>query len=240
VRFWLAKIRLFYFILSRAAQSQLDLLKSKLKQSLDKEKILPKITQQAKRLHDATRDQKDILHRIKERERERYKANAPIDMNVRQDNETQRDFLVRTGKITPFDHLPEYHVKKHDTEATANTVFPGTGHDMSHTNLYAPSHYAAESSSTSLKRKLEDDEYIEDDQDQDEPSVDDLILDDDDDELVLKKPVIQKLDEIYEDDGSEANYQKRLNDWIHNRRIMRYRATHVIAVFEMGETSYEH
>jgi DNA excision repair protein ERCC-6 len=215
------------------AQKQLDVLKSKLKESIDQEKILPKITQQAKRLHDATRDRNDILHRIKERERERCKVKTPIDMNQRQDNETQREFLVRTGKITPFDHLPEYHVKKHHTEATANPIFPGTGHGMSHKNLHAPSHYAAESSALStapLKRKLEEDEYNEDEDDDEDYNdlKDDLILDEDDQELVTKKPIVKKLDEIYDDDGSEVNYQKRLSDWIHNRKIMRYQVTHVI------------
>lgn len=205
----------------------MDTLKLKLKESQNEEKLLPKITQQAKRLRDATRDKNDILHRMQDRERERYKSVTPVNINTKQDNETQRDFLVRTGKITPFDHLPESDIKKHDTEATANLIFPGTGHGMSHKNLHAPNHYAAEPSTSSalLKRKMEDDEYIADEDDHNDE--DDLILDESDEEIVTKKHVVKKVDQVYKDDGSEMSYQKRLNDWIHNRKIMRYRATHV-------------
>jgi DNA excision repair protein ERCC-6 len=224
-------------------------LKVKLKESIDKEKLLPKITEQAKKLRDATQDEKDIIERMKDRERERLRTVSPLDKNARQDNETQRDYLVRTGKITPFDHLPEatHRTRQYNTEATSNSVFPGSGHnDMSHKNLYAPSHRAtiASSSSTSTqrKRKLDDEEdddfqdsLAEDDEDEYKlVNVDEedgsILLDSGDEDVLLadkKKHVVRKLDEIYNDDGSEMNYRKRLNDWVHNRKIMRYQVTHV-------------
>lgn len=202
----------------------------KLKESIDKEKLLPKVTEQAKKLRSATQDEKDILNRIKDRENERLKAITPLDKNVRQDDETQREYLVRTGKITPFSNMPEgtRRMKQYDTDATSNTVFPGS---MSHKNLHAPIHRAASSS----KRKLEtsDDEDFElkhDEEDNEYKLEDDTILLDSGDEDVLKekkKHTIKKLDEIYDDDGSEMNYQNRLNDWVHNRKIMRYQVTHV-------------
>lgn len=206
----------------RIAQKQLDSLKLKLKESLDKEKLLPKITQQAKRLRLATQDEQDILNRMNDREHERLKSITPVDRNLRQDNETQRDYLVRTGKITPF--MPDQNViKRYDTEATANTVLPGS---MSHMNLHAPIHTA-----TKRKRVISDDEdsWHGDDDNDDEFALDDTTLDSGDEDVLAqkKKYSVKKLDEIYDDDGSEKNYKKRLNDWILNRKIMRYQATHV-------------
>lgn len=209
---------------------------------------MPKITEQAKRLRNATQDEKDIIGRIQDRERERLKTTKPIDENARQDNETQRDYLVRTGKITPFSHMPEatHQTKQYNTEATANPVFPGSSHGdvMSHKNLHAPVHTAVVASS-SRKRKLEsdsddglytndEDEKVESD-DEDTGYVDDeddlasLDLDDEDGISVKrKKKEVKKLGEIYDDDGSEANFKKRLDEWVRNRKIMRAQVTHVI------------
>ncbi|GAN09141.1 conserved hypothetical protein [Mucor ambiguus] len=223
------------------AQNQLETLKLKMKESADKEKFIPKINQQAKRLRDASKDKDDILGRMKDREKERYKAMVPVDKNARQDDETQRDFLVRTGKITPFDHLPQYHVKQREKDV----IFPGSAGQMSHQDLHAPSHKAEQpsTSSSSLKRKLsqnadDDDEYTDttmmDENDEDEYRQDGFIDEDstdlNDEEQASNKRVSRKLDEIYDDDGSKMNYKKRLQDWIHNRKIMRYQKTHEDAI----------
>lgn len=235
----------------RAAQKQLKTLKENLKKSNDTEKLMPKITEQARRLRNATQDEKDIVGRIEDREKERLKAVKSLDENARQDNETQRDYLVRTGKITPFSHMPEatHQTKHYNTEATANPVFPGSSHGdiMSHKNLHAPVHTAVDAT-LSRKRKLESDSddglYTNDDDgnvgsnDEDVEYLDDeeditaLDLDDEDGMFVnKKKKEIRKLDEMYDDDGSEANYQKRLDDWIRNRKIMRSQVTHVIHLY---------
>ncbi|RCI03157.1 hypothetical protein CU098_000671, partial [Rhizopus stolonifer] len=103
---------------------------------------------------------------------ERQQASVSLSQDQKQANETQRDYLVRTGKITPFDTNVSDH----------SVVFPGSGHVMSHQDLHVPSHKAT------LKPK--------------------------------------PLDETYEDDGSEEHYQKRLDDWIYQRKTMRYRVTH--------------
>ncbi|KAL0145871.1 DNA dependent ATPase [Mucor lusitanicus] len=227
-----------------AAQRQLETLKLKMKESLDKDKFTPKINQQAKRLRDANKDKDDILGRMKDREKQRYKAVVPVDKNVRQDDETQRDFLVRTGKITPFDHLPQYQAKQREK----NVIFPGSAGQMSHQDLHAPSHKAEQpSSSSSLKRKLsqydddnddDDDEYTDttrmDEDDEDEYRQDDFLDEDDtnldDEEQTSNKRASRKLDEIYDDDGSELNFRKRLQDWVHNRKIMRYQKAHEDAI----------
>lgn len=212
----------------RLAQKQLETLKIKLKESLDKEKLLSKVTEQANKLRNATQDEKDILSRLEDRENERLKLIKPMDKNAKQENETQREYLIRTGKVTPFSNLPQetHQTKLYDTNATSNTVFPGSGHMMSHQHLHAPQHQI-----TNNKRKVpssdeEDDEYKDEEEEEEEEST----LLDSDDEFDLsdkKKRSVKKLDEIYDDDGSETNYQKRLNDWIQQRQIMRNQVTHV-------------
>ncbi|CEP17812.1 hypothetical protein [Parasitella parasitica] len=222
-----------------AAQKQLDGLRLKMKESTDKEKFIPKINLQAKKLRDASKDKDDIMHRMKDREKQRYKAVVPVDKNTRQDDETQRDFLVRTGKITPFDHLPEYHINKQET----NVIFPGSATRMSHQDLHAPIHKAGQSSAR-LKRKVspekDEDDYrdastIEDDENQSMEDEDEE-YDDLDEEGYTRKRTIRKLDEIYDDDGLEINYRKRFQDWIHNRKIMRYQKNNEDAAnLSMGE-----
>lgn len=191
------------------AQKQLDSLKLKLKKEPNQEKLLLKITEQVKKLRDATQDERDILDRIKERQV------GPMDKNSRKKEETQREYLVRTGKITPFSNLSESSSKQYDTDATANTVFPGS---MSHQNLHAPVHTAT------LKRKVS--MMDEDTEDSGDEFTLDSANDSDDeytiDEDVIKKRTPKKLDEIYDDDGSEMNYQKRLIEWIQNRKVMRH------------------
>ncbi|KAI9343810.1 SNF2 family N-terminal domain-containing protein [Pilaira anomala] len=212
------------------AQKQLETLKIKLKESLDKEKLTSKITEQANKLRNATQDEKDILSRLKDRENERLKLIKPMDKNAKQENETQREYLIRTGKVTPFSNLPQetHQTKLYDTKATSNTVFPGSGHMMSHQHLHAPQHQI-----TSNKRKVsssdeEDDEYKDDEEEEEEEEEESTLLDSDDefDLSDKKKRSVKKLDEIYDDDGSETNYQKRLNDWIQQRQIMRNQVTH--------------
>ncbi|MBM6387294.1 MAG: DEAD/DEAH box helicase [Paenibacillus sp.] len=216
-----------HFFFFRAAQKQLDTLKLKLNESLDKEKLTTKITQQATKLRNAVQDEKDILARLQDRKDERLKSTLPADKkNTRQENETQREFLIRTGKVTPFSNLPE--TKLYDTTITSssaafNTVFPGSGHStMSHQNLHTPHHQVTN------KRKIsssdeEDDTYIDEEDDYTEETI---LLDDDDELFERKKHSLKKLDEIYNDDGSESNYQKRLTDWIQQRQIMRNQVTH--------------
>lgn len=204
---------------------------------MDKEKLTTKVTQQATKLRNAVQDEKDILARLKDRKDERLKSTlSPADKkNARQENETQREFLIRTGKVTPFSNLPE--TKLYDTtassssSATFNAIFPGSGHSsMSHQNLHTPHH----SQVVTRKRKPsssddeEDDAYVDEEDDYTEETI---LLDEDDDDgdeepLKRKKHALKKLDEIYNDDGSESNYQKRLTDWIQQRQIMRNQVTH--------------
>ncbi|KAI8378590.1 SNF2 family N-terminal domain-containing protein [Blakeslea trispora] len=215
-----------------AAQKQLDNLKMKMKDNLDKERWMPKITEQAQKLRNATQDKKDIIERMKDRHSERERALRPPSQNEKQINETQRDYLVRTGKITPFEQtLPPQHLTNHEV-SSSNTIFPGTENQMSHQHLHVPNHKASDLVASRSKRKLaqysdedDDGEYKESDDtvDEDEYMEEDEDLDDTEGN---QKHKIRKLDEIYEDDGLEQYYRKRLDDWIHNRRIMRYRVTH--------------
>lgn len=182
-----------------------------------------------KRLRDATQDKTDILSRIKEREEAR--THTPADENKKQKNETQREFLIRTGKINPFDQVSTE--QQATTSSRSNYIYPGTmqADTMSHQNLHVPSHKAIDTILPS-KRKVTDDNSDEDYKEDTQPKEDneehqeDEYLDEDDLPSSNQKHIVKKLDEIYEDDGSEVFYKKRLNDWIHNRKIMRYRVTH--------------
>lgn len=199
-----------------AAQEQLDKLKIKLKETDNVDKLIPKINEHTKKLREATRDEKDIVNRMKDRERRRVAVPPTIaTTSERQMDETQREYLIRTGKITPFSKLSEDQHKATITEESA-LALPGSRYaePISHQNLHAPIHQAEDIKPERQKKRQreEDDEYeLSEEEEEDEE----------------RKHTVPKLDEIYEDDGNESNYKHRLREWILNRNMMRYRTTHV-------------
>ncbi|CEI91751.1 hypothetical protein RMCBS344292_06032 [Rhizopus microsporus] len=198
-----------------AAQEQLDKLKIKLKETDNVDKLIPKINEHTKKLREATRDEKDIVNRMKDRERRRMAVPPTIaTTSERQMDETQREYLIRTGKITPFSKLSEDQHKATITEESA-LALPGSRYaePISHQNLHAPIHQAEGIKPERRKKRQreEDDEYeLSEEEEEDEE----------------RKHTVPKLDEIYEDDGNESNYKHRLREWILNRNMMRYRTTH--------------
>ncbi|ORY92326.1 SNF2 family N-terminal domain-domain-containing protein [Syncephalastrum racemosum] len=96
-------------------------------------KLLPKIDEQLARLRAAQRDKGDIERRMAERQKIRNKDSGQEDTNERRENESQRDFLIRTGKITPFAQLPDDEEdiegsSQGDSEPRSSKVFlPGSG-----------------------------------------------------------------------------------------------------------------
>ncbi|KAI9031601.1 hypothetical protein CLU79DRAFT_715267 [Phycomyces nitens] len=94
-------------VLFRAAQKQLAILKLKLKDksltSLERDGLVPQFNKQTARLRAAKSDEEDILARLKEREeRSRSASGETTNKNTRRHDETQKEYLIRTGKITPF------------------------------------------------------------------------------------------------------------------------------------------
>ncbi|KAG1458747.1 hypothetical protein G6F56_006323 [Rhizopus delemar] len=122
----------------------------------------------------------------------------------RQVDESQREYLIRTGKITPFAQPDQI-------------VLPGTQHAVTHQHLHAPTHQFHDQQKEN-KRKREDGDY-EDESEEEE----DLSDSEWKEEGKHKAP---KMDETYEDDGNESAYKHRLNEWLLNRKLMRYKATH--------------
>ncbi|KAI8970281.1 SNF2 family N-terminal domain-containing protein [Mycotypha africana] len=267
-------------------QKRLEKAEKEIKQNTEKEKekLLPKINHQAKRLREATQDKIDILDRLQERTKKNQTVTTTEDAHARRHDETQREYLIRIGKITPFavakhtaftgappsseavteaketsataTDIPMEAVSssttgRYDTAATSHPIFPGSGYRaeaMSHQNLYTPHDRATvipkpltstAQKTVSRKRKKvteeeeEDADYVDEEEelDQEEIAADaDTDIEEEASLLVegkrSKRPVVHKLDESYEDDGSEITYKKRLHEWVHHRRIIRYCAAH--------------
>ncbi|GAB5590463.1 DNA repair protein rhp26 [Umbelopsis nana] len=126
-----------------AAQKLLTSLKKRMNERAmtvtERERVLAKINEQAVRLKNAKRDELEINERIRDRENlTRSTSSRAIQQNQRGANESEREFLIRTGKITPF-------AKISGLERTSHPIAPGaaysdaaTGvisHDRSHRDL---------------------------------------------------------------------------------------------------------
>ncbi|KAI9274509.1 hypothetical protein BDA99DRAFT_241030 [Phascolomyces articulosus] len=265
-----------------AAQKQLSELKSKLKEitaPTQRERLLTRINEQATRLHENTKDEKEILERMRDRDyaRKQSTSDKVLDKNQRQDGESLRDFLIRTGKITPFDPLPQNGESSSSNvlENQSGSLFlPGSSgslvprrdikgtkriHEGSHSeeeeeeeestddndgddndgddddgeyvepvrNRAAAKVFVNQkitSASTKSKgkkrRTASDDEYeaSEGGEDYDEAMYSAEEEGDDEDTNLEKRKAFE---ELMQDDGREATYQKRLDEWIHERKLMR-------------------
>ncbi|ORX56439.1 hypothetical protein DM01DRAFT_326822, partial [Hesseltinella vesiculosa] len=214
------------------AEDKLKKLKSKLKDTVsltEKKRLSTKVNEQATLLGSARRDEADILQRIKDRQKAE-ELDAEHDMNKRQSNETQREFLIRTGKITPFASVPD---SVNDEPVAVPVTLPGSA-GMSHQFLKRPSavtdtattsagrarandndddlfHRWQQSKLTKQKppRKADsNDEYEDDEVSQDEQDLsegDDAMDLDNDDEPDIPKTA-KELEELFADDGDTAVY----------------------------------
>ncbi|CAO3646467.1 unnamed protein product [Cunninghamella echinulata] len=244
------------------AQSLLTTLKSKLKNksssTIEKEQLNKKINEQATILRNARRDETDIMQRIKDREESTVQDN--IDMNKRQKNESQKEYLIRTGKITPFANMSDTSTEDDDN---SNIIIPGTGgNNMLHDNFkrssttintiqiqhedekdiesswnalhqksdndmdeddYQPSSDSDDQigKNTKLKKKINSKDNDESDVYNEEEEEEGMGLEEDDEDYDDIKPKKRKeIEQTFEDDGNESNYENRLKDWIYNRRLL--------------------
>ncbi|KAG2174127.1 hypothetical protein INT43_004147 [Umbelopsis isabellina] len=90
-----------------AAQKLLRSLKNRMNEktmsTFEKDRVLAKINEQAVRLRNAKKDEREIKERMADREKLARSTNSQaIHENQRGVNESEREFLIRTGKITPF------------------------------------------------------------------------------------------------------------------------------------------
>ncbi|KAI9249004.1 hypothetical protein BY458DRAFT_44017 [Sporodiniella umbellata] len=143
-----------------SAQEQLQKLKTKLKESTGNDRLLSRINTETKRMREADRDEKDIIARIRslEKAREAQKLDSSNEKHI---NESQRDYLIRTGKITPFTNTLEEN----------NIILPGSQHTYTYQNLRKSKSFdqmPSIESQNEKKRKakgLSDDDYSEDEDD---------------------------------------------------------------------------
>ncbi|KAI8583675.1 hypothetical protein K450DRAFT_268262 [Umbelopsis ramanniana AG] len=126
-----------------AAQKNLTSLKKRMNERVmtttERDGVLAKINEQAARLRNARQDESDILARIKERHRLARSTNSQaIQQNQRGVNESEREFLIRTGKITPFAKMSGLEKTSHQNESGveySETGVETVTHGRSHRDL---------------------------------------------------------------------------------------------------------
>jgi DNA excision repair protein ERCC-6 len=196
----------------------------------------------------AEQDIKEINERMTERENERrMDADTDHTLQSRQARETEREFLIRTGKITPFSRMSglERGVDDVGEEELANMLeeketrshqflrAPGFESTTS-TSVTSSSDVEAEDPSPRKRKRLvrpgrttikvdSDDDYAQTHEMEIEDDEDNLVEEEDDDDgetLVSRK----KRDDLSNlDDGNEPHYLDRLEKWADKRSSARAR-----------------
>lgn len=157
-------------------------------------------------LKEALQDVRDIEGRLRRNMTAGGELKSEEGMAGRLPNESEKDFLIRTGKITAFGNSSGFVVEDEDREARDN----GYEAEASHQNLKTP----GLSNVSGAVRKRANDEDV----DYTEVSSDTET----DEEFQTKRPKLLTDDEIRNvDDGVESFYQDRLNTWIHKRSKLR-------------------
>ncbi|KAF8466460.1 SNF2 family N-terminal domain-containing protein [Kalaharituber pfeilii] len=231
-----------------------DRLEKRTTEPDEKHHINEQIESISKKIVRLDRDIESINDRIRDRNQSEAENEAlnPVSSG-RRPNESQREFLIRTGKITPFAKVPaneEEDVEVPRRQSTMDEL-------MSHQNLrvpgFAPEHAFEEETETSQPKKrrrlrkaagvgVKGKEAREDDEDYDAESA----VDEDDEEMELeefeddyseaeerrrrkskkRKTVTENRSEEIGalDDGNEKQYQARLKRWIEGRKKAREKA----------------
>ncbi|KAI1500998.1 SNF2 family N-terminal domain-containing protein [Biscogniauxia marginata] len=222
-----------------------------------KQKIRDEIARIDSEIEIADRDIADFQARIEQRHQDGSHADQVQGGSKKLPNESHREFLIRTGKITPFANIggprPEgvegelaNALVDAEDEAAAEELEEQAGYEpRSHQNLRAPGFdeepevaTASAESEFSLrprkKRRVQKDVSSSDEytpQATDTPEADFIYDQESDDydltEQTRKKPTKkskdeEKLDISKLDDGNEANFQKRLADWVERRSRARH------------------
>lgn len=165
-------------------------------------------------LQTTEQDIRDIEERL--RRNENASKQNPDDIaeaGGRLPNESERDFLIRTGKITAFGNTAGFvveedkdHIEPDEAVSHQNLRIPGFS------RVSQPVELNEQEDEESHKRKHVSDEedYVKDEESTDEEEID------------FKKPKLLTDDDIRNiDDGVERFYQDRLNTWIHRRSHLR-------------------
>lgn len=194
----------------------------------DKEKYLARIkTLEEEQILPLTKDIKQIRDRIKllketiAKENEFKEEEQNVDnmhggsMDVKLPNETETEFLIRTGKTTAFGTNNDFQIEEDLDQTKFNDIKRGD---------------------TVVKDEITNDEYIPNDKElyKDESDVSDIdVLEDEYDELTYNKSTNAKND-YFTDDGNEYMYQKRLKKWV-NARVQKRNKKGIQAVHDISE-----
>ncbi len=157
-------------------------------------------------------DIKDIEERLKKNENA-SEINEITEAGARLPNETEKDFLIRTGKITAFGNSAGFMVEE-DKDHTE------PGEVVSHQNLRIPGF-----SQVNQPIEVEDEDDVNEFGVKRKHETDDEFEDENEEEF--KKPKLLTDDDIRNiDDGVESFYQDRLNTWIYRRSQLRSHKNH--------------
>lgn len=182
-------------------------------QTLEKEQIQP-LSKDIKQIKDRIKLLKESITKEKEFKEEAENENKQTsETDVPLPNESERDFLIRTGKITAFGTNNDFQIE----EDTAK-------------------HERINSKDDAAKDELsEKDEYIPNDKDlyKDESDISEMEYLEDDEDLSYVKGKNEKKFEFI-DDGNEYLYQKRLKNWI-NARVKKRKERGVTAKYDISE-----
>ncbi|CCH42535.1 DNA excision repair protein [Wickerhamomyces ciferrii] len=159
----------------------------------------------------------DIEKRLRNNKAVAESTGVSTEDGGRLPNETEKDFLIRTGKITAFGNTAGFvvdedkdHIAPHEVVSHQNLRIPGFSQVNEGDSIESDD--SNEEDVYKRKRKYEsDNEYNSEEED-------DAAEDDGD----SKKPKLLTEDDIRNtDDGIESFYQDRLNTWVYRRSQLR-------------------
>ncbi|KAI0971780.1 SNF2 family N-terminal domain-containing protein [Xylaria arbuscula] len=253
-------------------EAQKKTQKERFRKAIGRPELKQKIREEISRIDselDLTRnDITQFENRIEKRHHETQEADHVAGGNKKLPGETYREFLIRTGKITPFDikaraqgvggELAEV-LADAEEEAAADELEEEAGYEpRSHQNLRAPG-FAEETDTTSTAvesefslRPRKRQRITRDEASSDEytPQVDHgpeatfSESQESEDYDLTERPAKKakkipkddgKVDLSKLDDGIEANYQRRLTDWVDRRSRARLRREHARPESETAE-----
>ncbi|KAI1423844.1 SNF2 family N-terminal domain-containing protein [Xylaria sp. FL1777] len=244
-------------------EAQKKTQEERFRKAIGKPELKQKIREEIARIDselDLTRnDITQFENRIEKRHQETQETEQVAGGNRKLPGETHREFLIRTGKITPFDikaraqgvggELADV-LADAEEEAAADELEEEAGYEpRSHQNLRAPGFAEdAEIATTAVEsefslRPRKRQRLVRDDASSDEytPQVtegpeagfsesqesEDYDLTERPTKKAKKTPKDDgKVDLSKLDDGIEANYQRRLTDWVDRRSRARLRRQH--------------
>ncbi|TGJ88139.1 hypothetical protein E0Z10_g659 [Xylaria hypoxylon] len=224
-----------------------------------KQKIREEIARIDSELDLTKHDIFQFENRIEKRHQEAQETDQVAGGNKKLPGETHREFLIRTGKITPFDikaraqgvggELADV-LADAEEEAAADELEEQAGYEpRSHQNLRAPGFAEdAELATTAIEsefslRPRKRQRLVRDDASSDEyapqvterPETEFSESQESEDYDLTERPTKKakrapkddgKVDLSKLDDGIEANYQRRLTDWVDRRSRARLRRQH--------------